>query len=105
MKRLVLTLGLGPEGQAFLHLSLPFLAAYARRIGADCRVITQPTQGDPLMWNFEKFQIQSYFRDYERILYVDADVLVLPHAPDIFAAVGARDFAAWDESSLVPGPG
>ena len=104
MRHLVLSLGIGAEGQKFLALSLPFLAAYARRIGADCRVITQPTHADPLMRNFEKFQIQTYFHDYDRILYVDADVIVLPHAPDLFAEVDSRTFAAWDESTWVPRP-
>ena len=104
MKRLILTLGIGPAGQAFLKVSLPYLAAYARRIGAECRVITQGTQADPLMRNFEKFQIQSYFQHYERIAYFDADVIVMPQAPDIFKATEPACFAAWAESSLHPRP-
>ena len=39
MKRLLLTCAVGVEAQTLLAISGPIFAAYARRIGADYRVI------------------------------------------------------------------
>jgi len=54
--------------------------------------------------HLEKFQIHDLLADYDRILYVDADVLIHPDAPNIFERVPDQAFGAVDECVGVEAP-
>ena len=38
----------------------------------------------------EKISLGSFSREYDQILYIDADILITPHAEDIFALNEAK---------------
>jgi len=59
--------------------------AYADRIDADFRVIRVPPNGFNLY--FSKFRIAELLDEYERVIYLDADMLVMPGCPDLFSVV------------------
>lgn len=83
--RCVLTLAAGPTGRDMLGVSWPSLEAYARKCGADFRVITPPDGAVyPLAW---KFLIGHYLTLYKRLAFVDADVVIRAAAPVVFDAV------------------
>jgi hypothetical protein len=104
--RAVVTLAIGREGRELLDLSGPFMERYAARIGAEFVAITERRIRHRLQWrkprvnlHLEKFQIGDLLVTFDRILYLDADILVLPHAPDFFA------LAAPEELGVVTDPG
>ncbi len=95
--RLVCTVAVGDHGAEMLAATGPFLRRYAGRVGADFLAIT----GDPLNAGYplaDKFRLHHLTPHWDRILFVDADAVVHPSAPDLFdlvpAGVGVRDDAA-----------
>lgn len=92
-KHCVITIGVG-KMRDMLRCSRPFMESYARKIGADFLAITNGTQTWPMA---EKFRLMEIGKHYERILFVDADVLIRPSAPNIFAIVPRGAIAAHDD--------
>lgn len=82
----VVTLSIGEEFAELSEVTTPFMADYARRVNADFRIITD--RGD-LHSRFAKFRIHDLLDEYERILFIDNDALILPHAPNVFEEVPA----------------
>ena len=105
MHRLVLTITGGEQAQAWAGVARPFMAHYARRCGADFRDVTGPPPYPGLMdaarWNYAKQDaMREALAEYDRVLWLDADVLVRPDAPDLFAMVPATHWGALDESDV-----
>ena len=105
--RVVATLAAGPAGRELHAVTGPLLRRYADRVGADLLVIEPPHAGAwPLAW---KWVMGRVLRKWERAFYCDADALVRPTSPDVFAlvpeaCVGAVD-EAFDFLSLSPDGG
>lgn len=105
-RRAVVTLAIGREGRELLGLSGPFMERYAARIGAEFTPITERRIRHRLQWrkarvnlHLEKFQLGDLLDTFDRILYLDADILVSPCAPDFFA------LAPPEELGVVTDPG
>lgn len=95
----VVTLSIG--SRPFVGITLPFMKAYAERIGAAFHVVNQrehealQTAGTAYSSStssaasrFLKLPLLEYFlKRYERILFLDDDILVSANMPDLFAAV------------------
>lgn len=90
MKKAIFTLAIGdnPMYQAAI-LSFKY---YADKVGADLIVsdelhypivIKNPRYNASPAWT-EKLRIDALLTEYDRVLYVDADVLITPHARNIF---------------------
>lgn len=66
---------------------------YAKRVGADLIRVTEFSKHNTILlqgllqrhaaW-FEKTQMGELLKKYDRVLYLDADILISPNAPDIF---------------------
>lgn len=120
MKTAIVTLGVkdgrGGEGwwdpnplavdqvEKLLELSLPTMEAYANRIKADLHVVRDRLWPDRNV-RFEKFQFRDLLdrKGYDRVLYLDADVMVNPKAPDIFEQVPPGHLGALNETPIVNG--
>lgn len=97
MKTLVLTIAVGPDYQRIAQLTHPTLQAYAKRVGADFRAITSlETAHTTPHW--EKFQIADLLETYDRILYIDTDLIIHPQCPDLFAAVPETHLGMFNEA-------
>lgn len=95
--RCVVTLAVGPRGRELNAITGPFLEQYAARVGADYRVIAADEPGAyPLAF---KWAVAGYVRAYDRVFYVDADALVRPSCPDVFALVPETHIGAVDEAA------
>lgn len=90
MKLAIFTLAIGdnPMYQAAIH-SFKY---YAERVGADLIIseslhypihINNPTYGANPAWS-EKLRIADLLQEYDRVLYLDADILISPNAENIF---------------------
>jgi len=99
--RAVVTIATGDMFRDIAALTHPPIAAYARRVRADFISITH-AEGSPYA---AKMRIAELLWVYERILYLDSDVLVRPECPDLFDLVPADKFGAWLASTVNPGFG
>ncbi len=78
---------------------------WAEREGWDFHVIRQRRLRHNPNWprrryaiHLEKYQLFDYFNQYDRILYLDADILVKPAAPSPFSLVPEEAIGAvWDD--------
>ncbi len=93
-KRAVVTLCIGDKSDAFGRYSHAPMRAYASKVGAEFikldqrRVnFTAARNFNPIL--FEKYQVYDVLGSYDRVLFLDTDILVTPHAPDIFGEVPA----------------
>ena len=60
---------------------------YAKRIGADYKLITEPKINwvHPTFERFDLFFNDEWWKQYDNILYLDTDVITWPTAPNVFA--------------------
>jgi hypothetical protein len=98
-KRAVVTLCIGKRYEAIAQVTHPTLRTYARRCSADFLVLNR-CQGEHVF--FEKLRIGSLLAEYERILYLDTDIIVRGDAPDLFAQVGEDELAMYPEGAFAP---
>jgi lipopolysaccharide biosynthesis glycosyltransferase len=95
-RRLIFTIIAGDFHKFLGTLTHPQMQAYADRVGADFKVMVVPKErASACCW--EKYQIVRLLRDYDRVLYLDTDVFIKDGAEDIFAAVPADRFGAFNE--------
>lgn len=89
----VVTLCIGDANQLG-KITHPLLKAYADRIEADFIVINTPKLNLNYI-HYEKYQIYDLLNDYERIIYLDTDIIVSPKCPDLFEIVPEEQFGAF----------
>lgn len=93
--RAVVTVVVGAEAEACHAAGERHLRAYAERVGADLVVLRWP--GHPAWPMSAKFAVARTLDHYERIAYVDADVLLRPGCVDLFAMCAEGEFGFVDE--------
>jgi hypothetical protein len=98
----LLTLTIGDHYQNLSKITYPTLKRYAEKIGADFIPITEQkiSQTTP---HWEKFQILDYLNKYERIIYVDTDILIRKNCPNLFEIVPESKLGIYNECPFVPG--
>lgn len=96
-KNLVLTIAVGDFYQQLAQLSHPTLAAYAKKIDADFMSIDEPKISLTTP-HWEKFQISELLKSYDRIIYLDTDLIVRPDTPNILDEVPYFKMGMFDES-------
>ncbi len=95
----LLTIVIGTDYQEIARLTHPGLSAYARQIGADFVSLNTPSDSPTL----EKFRIAEFLGIYDRILYMDTDIVITNQCPDILAVVPEDAFGAWFPNPMIPG--
>jgi hypothetical protein len=89
----------GDAYQRIAEVSLPGIRAYARRIGADFSVMEIRRFPDRHHY-WEKFGAAERLGVYDRVCWLDVDLIVNPSAPSIFEVAPADAFSAFDEGRL-----
>jgi hypothetical protein len=97
-KYVVFTLAVGENMRSSLltRVMLATARMYADGLGADFRVIRRPIDGLNLM--FAKWRVEELLSEYERALYFDADVFILPGCPDAFGMVPVECLGGYTEA-------
>jgi hypothetical protein len=95
--RAVVTLCLGEETRRLAEVTHPFMASYARRIGAEFVVLTEAPDLD--IPHFNKFLLRECLRSYRRVVYLDTDLIVAPGCPDLFERVPEPALGVYFESA------
>jgi hypothetical protein len=92
--RAIVTLCIGDSFEKLAHLTHPLMCAYAEKVRADFVVIDKPRLNiSPI--HYEKYQLAHLLDRYERILFVDTDVVIRPNSPDLFESVPINMFGAY----------
>ncbi len=84
-------------GAPMLDVSGDLIMRYAARIGADFKIVRQENHGGALPRpHAVKFHTALELATYDIVAWIDADCLIAPTAPDLFAQVPpGAGFAAW----------
>ena len=97
MRKALFTLAIGDN--PMYRAALLGFERYAAKVGAELVVakemhypitIENPRHTSSPAWT-EKLYIGELLKDYDRVLYLDADIIVAPHAKDIFETCPALD--------------
>ncbi len=96
----IVTLAIGRAYRAIARITHPLMKEYAETVDADFVVIDQ--QGDHALPHFAKLEIGTLLNTYDRVCYIDSDVIIRPDSPDIFRAVPVDSVGACDEAEFVP---
>ncbi len=97
--KLIITVAVGKLFHELLEMTGPIFEAYAKRVGADFVCLTETTQQ---WWGLEKFRVLPFAQQYERSLYLDADIILRHTAPDLFKLVPAGHVAMHDDYPHLP---
>ncbi|MHA1695428.1 MAG: glycosyltransferase family 9 protein, partial [Candidatus Helarchaeota archaeon] len=100
MKKLVLTIAIGENYQKIAQLTHSSIKKYAKKIGADFKCIDKQeiSQTTP---HWEKFQIFHLLNTYDRILYVDTDIIIRDDCPNLFELVPENKLGAFNEAPFI----
>lgn len=95
-KNLVLTIAIGDYYGSLAEISHSTLKEYAKKINADFLNISEVkiSQTTP---HWEKFIISDLLKQYERILYLDTDLIVRLDTPNLFDEVPYFDLGMFNE--------
>ena len=85
MKKALVTIASGEYFLRMAALTHPTLRAYAERIGADF-IHWSDTSGHAIP-EYKKLDVAGLLDIYDRVLYVDTDVIIRDDAPDVFDIV------------------
>lgn len=108
MKKLLLTFGVGSHVPC-LELALPGFARFACRHGYDLLVSQCEAEGRPLSWG-KIPALRKALADYDLVLWLDADCVIMDSQDDIAASVPAEAWqalVAWERcgSAAIPSCG
>ena len=67
---------------AYTH---PFIKAYANKVGADFSILSENVDG--LRSHYRILRCKELFSEYDRVLVVDSDAIVMPYTPNLFELV------------------
>lgn len=98
MKTAVVTLCIGNGWEELKKLTFPSITDYANKIGAQFVHIDQ-AMINPNEVGFEKFQMFKMLSYYDRIIYLDADLIVRKNCPNLFDIVPEDEIGALVESN------
>jgi lipopolysaccharide biosynthesis glycosyltransferase len=92
---LIYTVSSGDIHGLYSKLTVPLMEEYAKKCKADFRYDTVSVEY-PL---FAKYHVGELLESYERVLYLDCDILVRPDSPNLFEIVPEACYAAFNEGS------
>lgn len=99
MKKLLVTLDINYSNQ-ITNITYPYMKSYADKIGADFNIIMERKFPNcPI--NIEKFQLYDLSKNYDWTIFIDADALIHPNAPDV-TEVYEKDIVIFNRYDLYP---
>ena len=100
-KLAILTIVIGEKYQKIWEKTEPFFNDYADKCGADLLVLKEiPDLPSP---HWAKFSIYELLKkQYNRIAFIDADIIIRPDTPSLFDIVPENQFGIFDEGQYTP---
>lgn len=81
-KKLVVTLDINYDSR-ITDITFPYMRQYAKKIGADFKVIKFRIFNNSYPISLEKFQLYNISKDYDWVIFFDADLLINPDCFDL----------------------
>lgn len=98
----IMTIVSGSKYQEIWKRSRPYFEDYADRCGADLLVLDNLPDNLPSP-HWAKFSIYELLKkQYDRIAFIDADILIRPDAPSLFDIVPEDQFGIFNEGTYTP---
>lgn len=94
-KLALVTIAIGEFYEKMAKISHPTLKRYADKIGAD--FIVWRDHKKHTMPHYQKLEIAHLLDEYDRVLYVDTDILIREDAPDLFKMVPPEKLGMFEE--------
>lgn len=102
MSKAILTVVSGDKFEKIWQRSEPFFIKYAERCDADLLVL-KGTENNLPSPHWIKFSIRDLLKkDYDRIAFVDADIIIRDDAPSLFDIVPEDQFGIFNEGAFTP---
>lgn len=98
MRTALVTIAIGKAYEAIAKLTHPTLMAYASRMRAE--FVSIGSHKFKAEGYFEKFQLYEMMDTYDRIVYMDTDIVVRDDCPSLFELVPPDKFGAYDEHAM-----
>jgi lipopolysaccharide biosynthesis glycosyltransferase len=80
---LITTLVIGDEMEALSLFTVPLIKKYAKRFGCDFKVLGESKISQDFSPHYEKSQIYTLLDHYDKVLFIDCDILITPDAPNL----------------------
>lgn len=95
-RRLIISVACGDKSRRFSDITFPLIQAYAKKCDADFLALytEKPVYG-PLM--YFKWSYPAHLSSYDRILHIDADMVMKSTTPNLFDIVPPTHFAGVNE--------
>jgi lipopolysaccharide biosynthesis glycosyltransferase len=97
MTTAIVTIAIGDSYRNIGRFTHPWMYKYANKIGAEFIVLANKTKTIP---HYEKFRIYDLLKGFDRIIYLDVDILVKENCPNLFEIVPESSFGIYDEGLL-----
>lgn len=98
MKCALFTSGINVD---YLNVTVPFMEAYCEKYSLDF-ILNQenkiPNFNDKVTGAFERFAIYDLLETYDRVLYLDCDIIIKKNSPNIFDIVPENQFGVYYET-------
>lgn len=99
-KYLVLTIVVGDDYQQMAQITHHTIKAYADKIGADFLSIDKSNCSTP---HWMKFEIFNLLNQYDRIIYLDTDLIIRDDCPNLFDIVPDTKLGLFNEAPFTIG--
>jgi hypothetical protein len=99
-KYALVTIAVGDFYQELAQITHPTLKRYADKIGADFIVWDQ--QKNHAYPHYLKLEIGQLLKEYERVVYVDSDIIIREDSPNILNLVPPHQIGMFDEGRFIP---
>ena len=93
MKKAIVTVCIGNRYEEIAKITHPTIKQYAEKIGAEFIVINQPSRYP----HWEKFELYNLLIKYNRIIYLDTDIIVRDDCPDLFEMIPETKIGLFNE--------
>ena len=97
-KLALVTITCGDYYTEMSKITHPLFSKYAEKIGADFLVLNEKTDGLP---HYLKLKLNKLLKKYDRILYMDTDILIREDATNIFDEVPEDCIGMFEEGQFV----
>ena len=97
---LVLTVVVGEKYHRISKFTLPSIIEYSKKIGAECIVLSEEHIKGEESPHWLKFRIYEYLKKYNRVLFLDADLIVRPDTPNLFDVVPETEIGIFNEAAF-----
>ncbi len=98
-RRCIFTVAIGRDSKWLFNITHSFMRDYAKKCGADFVVVDDNWRANNEHPCLLKQAVNSFWYRYDRVLYVDSDILIKPDSPNIFEEVPVGFLGVFDEFS------